>query len=67
MHSFLGCKGITRCDFRYDEKENRVVFLEINTHPGLTDLSLVPELALNNGITYNQLIEYLIEQADFEK
>ncbi len=67
MHSFLGCKGTTRCDFRYDEKENRVVFLEINTHPGLTDLSLVPELALNNGITYNQLIEYLIEQADFEK
>lgn len=67
MHSFLGCKGATRCDFRYDEKENRIVFLEINTHPGLTDLSLVPELALNKGITYNQLIEYLIEQADFEK
>lgn len=67
MHSFLGCKGATRCDFRYDEKENRVVFLEINTHPGLTDLSLVPELALNKGITYNQLIEYLIERADFEK
>lgn len=67
MHSFLGCRGATRCDFRYDDKENRVVFLEINTHPGLTDLSLVPELALHKGISYNQLIEYLIKQADFEK
>ena len=67
MHTFLGCKGVSRCDFRYDEKSKRIVFLEINTHPGMTDLSLVPEMAAKKGIAYNQLVAYLIERAGFEK
>ncbi|MBO7243734.1 MAG: D-alanine--D-alanine ligase [Alphaproteobacteria bacterium] len=67
MHRFLGCKGVSRSDFRYDEELNRIVFLEINTHPGMTDLSLVPEIALQKGISYNELVEYLITKADFEK
>lgn len=67
MHCCLGCKGVSRSDFRYDEKQNRVVFLEINTHPGMTNLSLVPELALKKGISYNQLVENIIKQADFER
>lgn len=67
MHKFLGCKGFSRCDFRYDEEKKRVVFLEINTHPGMTDLSLVPEMAEKKGISYNQLVEYLIKRADFER
>ncbi len=67
MHKALGCKGISRSDFRYDPEQNRVVFLELNANPGMTNLSLVPEMALQKGISYNNLVDMLIEKADFER
>ena len=46
-HNTLGCKGVTRSDFRYNEsdKDNKIYILEVNTQPGMTNLSLVPEIA----------------------
>lgn len=67
MHQALGCKGVSRSDFRYDEESGRVVFLELNANPGMTNLSLVPEMALQKGISYHKLVDILIEKADFER
>ena len=67
MHHRLGCKGVSRSDFRYDPNTGRVVFLELNANPGMTDLSLVPELALEQGISYQALVDMLITKAGFEK
>lgn len=66
-HQALQCRGVTRSDFRLDDVSNpqkpRLVFLEINTNPGMTPLSLVPEIAGHNGISYRRLVERLIEGA----
>lgn len=62
MHTKLGCKTVSRSDFRYNPKDG-VVFLEINTHPGMTDLSLVPEQAKYLGISYEDLCQTLVEEA----
>ena len=67
MHHRLGCKGVSRSDFRYDPQTGRVVFLELNANPGMTDLSLVPELVLEKGISYQTLVDMLIKKAGFEK
>lgn len=65
-HQILGCKGVSRTDFRYDEKTNRVVFLEINTNPGMTAFSLVPQIAQHQGISYEDLVELILQKAEFE-
>ena len=62
IHNKLGCKTISRSDFRYNPKDG-VVFLEINTHPGMTELSLVPEQAKHIGISYEDLCQSLVEEA----
>ncbi len=62
IHNHLGCKTISRSDFRYNP-EDGVVFLEINTHPGMTDLSLVPEQAKYIGVSYEELCQTLVEEA----
>ena len=62
MHNKLGCKTVSRCDFRYNP-EDGVVFLEINTHPGMTALSLVPEQAKYIGVSYEDLCQNLVEEA----
>ena len=62
IHQKLNCKTISRSDFRYNPKDG-VVFLEINTHPGLTSLSLVPEQAKYIGITYEDLCDTLVKEA----
>lgn len=63
-HKTLGCRGISRSDFRYDEKgDGKLYMLELNTHPGFTPLSLVPEIAAYCGISFNQLVEYLLGRA----
>lgn len=62
MHNVLGCRGISRCDFRYNPQQG-VVLLEINTNPGMTSLSLVPEQAKYAGISYEKLCSYLVENA----
>ena len=63
-HSSLGCKGITRVDFRLDSKNNFLpILLEINTLPGLTSHSLVPKIFQNAGIDFVKLISMIIEDA----
>jgi D-alanine-D-alanine ligase len=64
-HRTLGCKGASRSDFRWDEEQGEagVYLLEVNTQPGMTPLSLVPEQAKLRGIAYGELVERLIEEA----
>lgn len=64
LHKALGCNTVSRCDFRYNEKDG-VVLLEINTNPGMTSLSLVPEQAKYVGISYADLCAKLVENAKF--
>ncbi|MDC3091536.1 D-alanine--D-alanine ligase, partial [Rickettsiales bacterium] len=59
-HKTLGCNCISRCDFRYNEDKEEAYLLEINTQPGLTENSLLPEMALANGISFLELCEILI-------
>lgn len=64
VHQFLGCKTISRSDFRYNPENNTLKMLEINTHPGFTELSLVPEIAkLAKGIDFNELVKILVEDS----
>ena len=64
-HRLLGCKGASRADFRWDDEvgEAGLYLLEVNTQPGMTPLSLVPEQARLNGVSYGELVERLIEEA----
>jgi D-alanine-D-alanine ligase len=64
-HRLLGCKGASRSDFRWDDEqgETGVYLLEVNTQPGMTPLSLVPEQARLKGIAYGELVERLIAEA----
>jgi D-alanine-D-alanine ligase len=62
-HQALGCRGVSRSDFRYDEKAGRLVILETNTQPGMTPTSLVPEQAAYLGIDYPSLVRWMIEDA----
>ena len=64
-HRLLGCKGASRSDFRWDDDlgEAGIYLLEVNTQPGMTPLSLVPEQAKHKGTTYGELVEGLIAEA----
>jgi len=64
-HKLLGCKGASRSDFRWDDEQGEagLYLLEINTQPGMTPLSLVPEQAKYRGIAYGELVERLIAEA----
>lgn len=62
-HEGLGCNGVTRSDFRYDRESGRLAFLEINTQPGMTQLSIVPEIAAHAGIDFNALVSAILEDA----
>jgi len=66
-HQALGCRGISRCDFRWDEEKDELVFLEINTQPGMTPTSLIPELAAHAGIPFGKLLAWLIEDASVDR
>jgi len=62
----LGCRGASRCDFRYDDTQGepgRLVLLEINTQPGLTPTSLLPEQAAFLGISFPKLCAWMVEHA----
>ncbi len=64
VHKFLGCKTISRSDFRYNPQNNTLKMLEINTHPGFTELSLVPEIAKSTkGIDFNELVKIIVEDS----
>ncbi|QYJ01201.1 D-alanine--D-alanine ligase [Thalassovita mediterranea] len=62
-HQALGCRGVSRSDFRFDEKKDRLVILETNTQPGMTPTSLVPEQAAYTGMTFEALVAWMIEDA----
>jgi len=64
-HRLLGCRGASRSDFRWDDEQGEagIFLLEVNTQPGMTPLSLVPEQAKVRGISYGELAERLIEEA----
>lgn len=65
-HKALGCKGITRSDFRYDDRfsvEGELIWLEINTQPGMTPTSLVPEIAAEAGHSFGELLRWMVEDA----
>ena len=64
-HVLLGCRGASRSDFRWDDEqgEDGIYLLEVNTQPGMTPLSLVPEQAKLKGIPYGELVERLIAEA----
>jgi D-alanine-D-alanine ligase len=69
-HNALGCRGITRSDFRYDDSlagTQGLACLEVNTQPGMTETSLVPELAAHVGITFEKLVAWMVEDASLDR
>ncbi len=63
-HQALGCRGVTRTDFRYDDRgSGEVICLEVNTQPGMTRTSLVPELAAHAGHSFQDLVRWILEDA----
>jgi D-alanine-D-alanine ligase len=69
-HDALGCRGVTRSDFRYDDTKpgtEGLACLEVNTQPGMTETSLVPELAQYAGISFEELAGWMVEDASIER
>src|SRR5205807_134389 len=69
-HRALGCRGVSRADFRYDgstEGTGGLVCLEVNTQPGMTETSLVPELAAHAGISFSELVRWMVEDASLNR
>ena len=64
-HKITGCRGITRSDFRYFKK--KFYLLEVNTQPGMTELSLVPEIARYKNISFYKLINWIINDASINR
>ena len=64
-HKLIGCKGVTRSDFKF--YKGKFYLLEINTQPGMTKLSLVPEIAFYNGINFINLIKLILKDASTKK
>ena len=64
-HKLLGCRGVTRSDFKF--YKNKFYLLELNTQPGMTNLSLVPEIAAHKGIDFKSLINWIIEDASIKR
>lgn len=62
-HQILGCRSVSRSDFMYDESKDKFYLLELNTQPGMSPLSLLPEIVAHEGISFNQLISWMLEQA----
>ena len=69
-HLALGCRGVSRADFRYDDRvagTAGLFCLEVNTQPGMTETSLVPELAAYAGITFDELVRWMVEDASLNR
>ena len=63
-HRAIGCRGVSRSDFRFDEQNTgELVWLEVNTQPGMTRTSLVPELAAHAGCSFTDLVNWMVEDA----
>jgi D-alanine-D-alanine ligase len=66
-HRAVGCRGVSRCDFRYDPDKRHLVCLEVNTQPGMTGTSLVPELAAHWGWSFSDLVAWMVEDASVDR
>jgi D-alanine-D-alanine ligase len=66
-HAALGCRGVSRTDFRYDEDKGRLIVLEVNTQPGMTPTSLVPEQAAHKGMSFRTLVRWILEDASCDR
>ena len=69
-HVALGCRGVSRADFRYDDRiegTGGLTCLEVNTQPGMTETSLVPELAAHAGVTFDELVQWMVEDASLDR
>ncbi len=66
-HNALGCRGVSRSDFRYDPSTGQLVCLETNTQPGMTATSLVPEMAAHEGMSFPDLVSWMVEDASLNR
>jgi D-alanine-D-alanine ligase len=69
-HRALGCRGVSRADFRYDESKGEsgeLICLEVNTQPGMTETSLVPEIAAHAGVSFGELVSWMVEDASCDR
>ncbi|WP_342270189.1 D-alanine--D-alanine ligase [Rickettsia endosymbiont of Orchestes rusci] len=66
IYKTMHCKGVARVEFILEEHTNKLIVLEINTHPGMTPLSIVPEIATYHGINFTTLIEEILKTASFD-
>ena len=69
-HQALGCRGVSRADLRYDDTPNgtgELVVLEVNTQPGMTETSLVPEIAAYAGYSFGELVKWMVEDASLDR
>ncbi len=69
-HRALGCRGVSRADFRYDDRPDgtgELVVLEVNTQPGMTETSLVPEMAADAGYSFGELVRWMVEDASCDR
>jgi D-alanine-D-alanine ligase len=69
-HRALGCRGVSRTDFRYDDRPGgtgELIVLEVNTQPGMTETSLVPELAAHAGLSFGELVRWMVEDASLDR
>jgi D-alanine-D-alanine ligase len=69
-HRALGCRGVSRADFRFDDRvegTEGLFCLEVNTQPGMTETSLVPELAVHAGISFEELVRWMVDDASLNR
>jgi D-alanine-D-alanine ligase len=69
-HMALGCRGVSRADFRYDDtpgNDDELILLEVNTQPGMTGTSLVPELAAHAGHSFAELVTWMVQDASINR
>jgi D-alanine-D-alanine ligase len=66
-HEALGCRGVSRSDFRYDDETDTLIWMEVNTQPGMTETSLVPELAAHAGLSFGELVRWMVQDASLDR
>ena len=69
-HRALGCRGVSRADFQFDDtkgEEGELVCLEVNTQPGMTETSLVPDMAAHAGLSFGELVAWMVEDASCDR
>lgn len=66
-HAALGCRGVTRSDFKYDGARGQTILIEVNSQPGMTPTSLAPEQAQHVGMSYDELVAWMLEDASWPR